>query len=306
MLTILDRPDSSPLLPIIGKRAMKVWQKGKFMPFAELKDNVKIHYDLKGKGLEAARMNLAVVSNAAVLMACRKEGFEPGEGSVAALLAANRPVLNYSYRGSGQSSVPKTLDEYSVAAYRGDTQQLLAQTGLGSVNMIGYSHGGYFAADYALYYPSQVSTLVLVEPALFVDRAKLEARIRLTREGNGDGAIHLLMKQMMPELAMNSSEYNALVNDIKHNYPNPIGLAGEWYARSTNEFGDNELSQISVPTLIIGGTRSWVRENIERAASVIPGAQHVRLDGTHNLMEEKPAEVAAAIESFLAAHNSKG
>jgi pimeloyl-ACP methyl ester carboxylesterase len=286
---------------MMEKPSQKVRQKGSTMPFAELKDSIKIHYDLVGKGLGAgaAKVTSASASNATVLMACQKDGFEAG--SVGAMLAANRPVLNYSYRGSGQSSAPKTLMEYSVADYREDTRQLLETVGMSTTSLIGYSHGGYFAADYALNYPQQVRALILVEPALFVDRAKLQARISLTREGSDD-AIHLLMKQMMPEIPAGSPEYNEIVDAIKANYPNPIGLAGEWYARSTNDLGDNELRQIKVPTLVIGGERSWVRENIERTASLIPGAAHVRLDGTHNLMEERPAEVTAAIESFLAAN----
>jgi len=274
------------------------------MPFAELKDNIKIHYDLVGKGLGAGATKIGSASAtnaAAVMMACQKDGFDPG--SVAALLAANRPVLNYSYRGSGQSSIPKTLMEYSVGDYREDTRQLLDSVGLSKANLVGYSHGGYFAADYAFNYPEQVTALVLVEPALFVDRAKLQARINLVSSGNGDGAVQLLMTQMMPELAVGSDEYNEIVNAINANYPNPIGLAGEWYARSTNDFGENQLSQIRVPTLVIGGSKSWVRENIERTARLIPGAAHIVLDGTHNLMEERPKEVTAAIDSFLSAHS---
>jgi pimeloyl-ACP methyl ester carboxylesterase len=282
------------------------------MPFAELKDNIRIHYYLSGKGLKPGAVKVNVASAASILAACEAEGYVPdaaesgtqAKASVRSMLAANMPVLAYSYRGSGQSSVPKSLMEYSVDAYREDLRQLASHVGLDKFNLIGYSHGGYFAADYALAYPQQVSALVLVEPALFVDRAMLQERVKLAREGNGDDVIHLLMKQMVPEMAFNSKAYNDLVNAIKYNYPDPIGLAGEWYARSTNEIGEKELSQISVPTLVIGGERSWVRENIERTARFIPGAQQVWLDGTHNLLEERPAEVTAAIESFIAENSS--
>ena len=276
------------------------------MPFAELKDNIKIHYHFRGKGVKSGALAAgAIQEDAAILAACEEEGYIPpgAQGgtktSVSSMLAVNMPVLTYHYRGSGQSSIPQSLMEYSVEAYREDMRQLASQVGLDKFSLIGYSHGGYFAADYALAYPDQVSALVLVEPALFVDRAKLQERVKLARE-SGDDVIHVLMKQMVPEMAFNSKAYNDLVSAIKRNYPDPIGLAGEWYARSTNEIGEKELSQISVPTLVIGGESSWVRENIERTAKSIPGAQEVWLDGTHNLLEERPAEVSAAIESFLA------
>ena len=282
------------------------------MPFAELKDNIKLHYHLSGKGVKAGatKVSLSIDEHAAMVMACQNQQAATAStpasargqqnSDVVSMLAVNRPVLTYSYRGSGQSSTPPSLIDYSVEAYREDTRQLAAQLGLNRFHLIGYSHGGYFAADYALNHPQQVTALVLVEPALFVDRAKLQDRVKLARNASGDDVIHLLMKQMMPEMDAGSDEYNELVNAIKANYPNPIGLAGEWYARSTNDFGEREVSQIKVPTLVIGGASSWVRENIERTARLISGAQHVVLEGTHNLMEERPAEVTAAIDHFLA------
>lgn len=278
------------------------------MPFAELQNNVTIHYKLAGKGVDAANVKVAAVrSAAAVMLACEKQGFDASTqemSAVRSILLENMATLSFSYRGSGKSSVPASLDEYSVAAYREDTRLLAERVGLSQFGLVGYSHGGYFAADYALAYPAQVSGLVLVEPALFVDRAKLQERVRLTRDGNGDGAIQLLMSQMMPEMSPDSKEYINLVSAIKQNYPNPIGLAGEWYARSTHELGEAELSRIRVPTLVIGGAQSWVRENVARAAKLIPGAKFVLIDGTHNVWEEKPTEVAKAIESFLGGSTS--
>jgi pimeloyl-ACP methyl ester carboxylesterase len=296
------------------------------MPFAELKNNVKIHYNLLGKGVESGTVKAGFLpDDSSILMACEAEGYDPNNpmvstpsdskvinasmvtqdrGGVRSRMSVNRPTLSYSYRGSGRSSTPKSLDEYSVANYREDTRQLAEQVGFRSFSVVGYSHGGYFAADYALNYPDQVSALVLVEPALFVDRAKLQDRIKLARKGDGEGAIHLLMKQMAPEMAFNSREYSDLVSAIKKNYPDPIGLAGEWYARATHELAEKELSQIRVPTLIIGGESSWVRENIARAARFIPGSELIWMDGTHNLWEERPKEIAEAIEDFLGARRS--
>ena len=295
------------------------------MPFAELKNNVKIHYNLLGRGVEGGRVKVAFGQvDPAFLMACQAEGYDPntaessddpqvinasqrtseGGGGVHSRLSVNRPTLTYSYRGSGQSSIPRSLDEYSIDNYRDDTRQLAEHVGFSKFALVGYSHGGYFATDYALNYPDQVSSLVLVEPALFVDRAKLQDRVKLARQGDGEGAIHLLMKQMAPEMALNSREYNALVKAIRKNYPDPIGLAGDWYARATHEIAEKELSQISVPTLIIGGEQSWVRENIARAARFIPGAELVWMEGTHNLWEERPREIAEAIESFVSARRS--
>lgn len=294
------------------------------MPFAELKNNVKIHYNLLGKGVEEGRVKVGFSQiDPALLMACQEEGYDPNSASspndsqvinaslstkegagIRSRLSVNRPTLSYSYRGSGQSSIPRSLDEYSMANYRDDTRQLAEHVGFSKFALVGYSHGGYFATDYALTYPEQVSSLVLIEPALFVDRAKLQDRVKLARQGNGEGAIHLLMKQMAPEMALNSREYNNLVKAIRKNYPDPIGLAGDWYARATHEIAEKELSQISVPTLIIGGEQSWVRENIARAARFVPGAELVWLDGTHNLWEERPREIAEAIDSFVSTRRS--
>ena len=154
------------------------------MPFAELKDNIRLHYTLSGKGVKTGATKVSLSNfdeHMAMVMACQNQqaaqqastSARSQNNDLLSMLGTNRSVLTYSYRGSGQSSVPKSLMEYSVEAYRSDTQQLATQLGLNKFDLIGYSHGGYFAAAYALNYPQQIRALVLIEPALFVDRAKL-------------------------------------------------------------------------------------------------------------------------------------
>ena len=106
--------------------------------------------------------------------------------------------------------------------------------------------------------------------------------------------------EIAPELARNKKAHASLVEPISNQYPDAIGLAGEWHARITNEIGDDDLRDIRVPTLVITGERSRVRQYTRRAAKLIPRALSWVIPGaTHLLLDEKPNEVAAVINLFL-------
>lgn len=256
------------------------------MALAKIDDGVQINYSLTG--LKGANSRLG----ATTLMACSNEMF-------LGIMERINQLLTFDYRGTGKSTGPGSLDAYTAAAYTEDMHQLFRQVGFERSAIIGYSHGGFFALDFALQHPEQVSALVLIEPALFFDRNKLKERIKVVLEDKEAG-IRLLLQQIAPELARDRKAHANMVQAISNQYPDAIGLAGEWQARITNEFGDDDLRDIRVPTLVITGERSRVRQYTSRAAKLIPRALTWVIPGaTHLVLDERPREVAAVIELFL-------
>ncbi len=256
------------------------------MPLAKIEDGVEINFTLSGAKGANARIN------AATLMACSNEIFQ-------GIMEQSRSLLTFDYRGTGKSTGPNSLDSYTAGAYTEDMHQLFNKTGIQQSPIIGYSHGGFFAFDFAQQHPERVSALVLIEPALFFDQNKLKERIRVVLE-NKEAGIKLLLQQIAPELARDKKAYASMVEAISNQYPEAIGLAGEWHARITNEIGDDDLRDIRVPTLVITGERSRVRQYTKRAATLIPRAlSWVIPEATHLLLDEKPKEVAAVINLFL-------
>jgi pimeloyl-ACP methyl ester carboxylesterase len=105
--------------------------------------------------------------------------------------------------------------------YTDDLRQLTLKVGLKETALVGYSHGGYFTVDFALTHPKQVTALVLIEPALFIDRSMLAERIRLVTAGQGDAAIKLLVNQIAPDLALEPKVQQHLIAAISN-----LGIRG--------------------------------------------------------------------------------
>ena len=85
------------------------------------------------------------------------------EQTIRALSGAGYRVIAPDQIGFCKSSKPERY-QYSFQALAENTHALLASLGLTSVVLIGHSTGGMLAARYALMYPDEVATLVLVNP----------------------------------------------------------------------------------------------------------------------------------------------
>ena len=106
------------------------------MPLAKIDDGVEINYTLSGARGVSARIN------AATLMACSNEIFQ-------GIMEQSRSLLTFDYRGTGKSTGPDSLESYTAGAYTEDMHQLFNGVGIEQSPIIGYSHGGFFAIDFA-------------------------------------------------------------------------------------------------------------------------------------------------------------
>jgi pimeloyl-ACP methyl ester carboxylesterase len=79
------------------------------------------------------------------------------------LLAAGYRVIAFDQRGCGESSMPATVDQYSIRQIVDDIPALLGQLGIHEpVHVMGHDWGSAIAWAFALYYPQQVRALVAV------------------------------------------------------------------------------------------------------------------------------------------------
>ena len=85
------------------------------------------------------------------------------EHTIPALVGAGYRVIAPDQIGFCKSTKPERY-QYSFQALAENTYALIASLGLKDVILIGHSTGGMLAARYALMYPNDVSTLVLVDP----------------------------------------------------------------------------------------------------------------------------------------------
>jgi pimeloyl-ACP methyl ester carboxylesterase len=209
------------------------------------------------------------------------------------------PVIRVDFRGQGESESPKELSDYSINGYASDTFAVADAAGVKTPVLLGYSHAADGATLAALNEPDRVQALILVEPAILVDKAHLAQRVRLLEEGKIDEALRLTFQFANPRIS--KDELKAAVKQGKEFYGRDgKAFLGESLARLNSPIDEGRLSTISVPTLVIGGTRSSIRSNVARVAKAIPNASVVWVNGADHFLTNKTKEVSAIITAFVA------
>jgi proline iminopeptidase len=78
-------------------------------------------------------------------------------------IAAHRSVVLYDQRGTGRSGELKPGQSCTLADQVADLEALRARLGVGRVDLLGHSWGGYLAMAYAVRYPEHVAHIVLCD-----------------------------------------------------------------------------------------------------------------------------------------------
>lgn len=89
-------------------------------------------------------------------------------------LAKGFQVIAFDNRGAGRTDKPDT--PYSIEMMADDTEGLLTALGISHAHVIGISMGGRIAIDFALKYPEQVKSLILVSTGARVPSSRGRTR----------------------------------------------------------------------------------------------------------------------------------
>jgi pimeloyl-ACP methyl ester carboxylesterase len=232
------------------------------------------------------------------------------EQTANALADAGYRVIIPDQVGFGKSSKPAHY-QFSFHQLAANTHELLRKLGVSQVHVLGHSMGGMIAARYALMFPNEVATLVLTNPLGLEDwKAKGVPYTGI------DAAYAQELKQT-PEKVKQYQLENYYAGNWKPEYQRWVDMLGEfiaspeyprmaWDQALTSEMIFTqpviyEFPQIKAPTLFIIGQRDRTapgrnlappdqREALGKypelgraAASAIPGAKLVELDGLGHL-----------------------
>lgn len=213
------------------------------------------------------------------------------------------PVAVMGLRGhTGRGSKVTTEDKsaFELDNYMADFDSVLKELGARSINLFGYSYSGYFTTAYALANPGRVSSLILVEPALFTDAKELHRRAELAMSGDGVEALEAMLEYVSPELDAKARAASARA--IREDWQSNYAFAGMFRARAERPIGEKALASLKMPVLLIGGTESHIGSMVKKAAEVIPYARVWWVKGANHLdlMSEKYAdELAAVVKAFM-------
>jgi pimeloyl-ACP methyl ester carboxylesterase len=241
--------------------------------------------------------------------------------------AGDRRVLSWEYRGHGGQPVPRDAHNASVPQFASDAYAVWKQSQLPPAIVTGLSFGVQVALEMWRAHPEMIRALVLIcgtagQP---LDHLLPSTRLRETlatvvRMAYGQpmfgGALLAFMRspigiRIAREIAYltGGAHRDHCPPEVLEGLFDHVGgldarLAGAAIAAYLVHDAWDVLPTITVPTLIIAGDKDQltpvpVAERIQRA---IAGSELVVFPGhTHLVQVEKPDEVHAAIDRFLAA-----
>jgi pimeloyl-ACP methyl ester carboxylesterase len=211
-------------------------------------------------------------------------------------LAQGADVIAPEHPGFGGSPLPDWVEDFSdlVLHY----EDLRLALGLERFDLVGWSLGGWIAAEYAVFYPERVRTLTLIVPAGLrpADGPPMADLFCMTPEEQ----VATLFNDPanVGEVILPMEDLDAVV----HRYEEASTVARlVWNPRHDRKL-PRRLGRVRAPALIVGAEsdRLIPNEVCERYAEHLPDARVKRVAGTgHALIIEEPERTAGEIREFL-------
>lgn len=183
-------------------------------------------------------------------------------------------VIALDTRGHGAS--PRGEGPFTIRRFAEDLLRFMDEREITAAHLLGFSDGGNIALCFALAHPERVKRLILNGANLHAQGVKptvqlpIEIGYRIAR----------LFAKRDPKAKRKEELLGLMVND-----PN---------------IDPAELKNLTLPTLVIAGTKDMIREEHTRLiAKEIPNGQLVLLPGDHFIANKEPAAFNEAVERFL-------
>ncbi|HEX9098313.1 MAG TPA: alpha/beta fold hydrolase [Candidatus Dormibacteraeota bacterium] len=214
-------------------------------------------------------------------------------------------VLMYDLRGHGGTSLGRP--DGTLSQLGGDLAALMDAAGVDRAHIAGFSLGGTIAMRLAIDHPARVRGLVLVATSSRVGRVAADwYRQRAEMVDRGDPKLRETLDRDAADVyAESASELPDGLLIRRESTADPRGYGNACAAMAALNAAplDPELSRISAPTLIVASDKD--RHCPPKAAEIIAaGILGSRLEiipgAGHPIPVEKPRELAASTNSFLA------
>ena len=222
-----------------------------------------------------------------------------------ALSRVSRPVT-VELLGHGRSATPSDPQAYTVAAYVARFEALRGHLGADRWVICGQSFGAGLTIRYALEHPHRVigqiftnSISGLSAPMSPDPRARAARAAAL--EAGGCEALQALPFYPRPSKRLPPELWEDLVADAQ--LASPAGVARSMDVTIADLSVAADLRHISVPTLLVNGTRETAFQPLrELAAREIPGIAIVDVEGGHSINIDRADAFDAAVTAFIEQH----
>ena len=181
-------------------------------------------------------------------------------------------VIAVDTRGHGRS--PRGTAPFTIRQFAEDLLDFMDALHLEKAHILGFSDGGNIALTFALRHPERVDRLILNGANL--NPAGVKASVQ----------IPIVVGYHIASLFRNEkARHHAALLGLMVKEPN---------------FSPADLAKLTVPTLVIAGTKDMIREKHTRLiADSIPNARLVLLPGDHFVANKNPEAFNRAVLDFL-------
>jgi 3-oxoadipate enol-lactonase/4-carboxymuconolactone decarboxylase len=216
----------------------------------------------------------------------------------AAALSRSFRVIRPDLRGHGLTTC--TPGPYSMALFADDLAALLTALNINQVHLGGISIGGLIAQSFSASHPGRVASLMLVDTALAIPPAQswTDRAAKVRAEGMGAIADAVLARWVTPPF-LDAPEAHGLREML-------LRTPAEGYAASAEAIAAADLaattSTLQIPTLIVVADQDQatpVAAAQALNAAIAGSSLSIIENAAHIPTVEKPAEVTAALTSFL-------
>lgn len=236
-------------------------------------------------------------------------------------LATRNTVIYYDQRGTGRSTAELVESAINIDAFVDDIDALRQALGYEQVSVLGHSYGALIALQYALRYPEELRSLILMNPvepgSRFREQTAERQQARMTaadsvelaelRSGEGFAArdpatvsqvYRVLFRQTLRDRDMIDQVDLDLAASTARNGRDVAALLGsslgtiDWWGR---------LPEIEVPTLVLHGRYDTLPVEMSRElAEAFPAGTFEVLDSGHFPFVEDRDGLLSAISGFFA------
>jgi pimeloyl-ACP methyl ester carboxylesterase len=273
--------------------------------------------------LNGQQLRYSVVGKGPVLMV-QAPGWGVGGGlyeHTFGLLERHFTVVYHDPRGSGGSLPVEDPTTLNVGRFVSDMEALRKHLGIGSFALLGHSHGGFIAMNYALTYPQHVTALLPVDAQLGVDEPKEDLQRTLPELARDprfaaaarvfgapwrvdtDEQLRAFLDQVWP-LYFFDPDSEGAVSSRELLRASAFHSAAMRATSATN--GDflvrDRLGEITAPTLVLVGRHDFICSPVQARAiqAGIPGAQLIEFEHSGHLpWLEEPESFAHAVRQFV-------
>ena len=211
------------------------------------------------------------------------------------MLAEKTDFIAPEQPGFGETPLPKWFRNFDDLTQLYD--QLFDQLGLDRIHLIGFSMGGWAAAEFASFYPRRLKSLALITPV----------GLRLP-DNPGVDIFQLSPPELFDRLFMDKAVMMEFLPDGEdfeegiHLYAEFAAAARLMWAPRYNLALERRLQRLRCPTLVVGAQEDRLVPNqmSDRYAEVLPNSRLVRIPGTgHEPCLERPRLLADALLGLI-------